>query len=235
VIMTEQIPVQFELSAEQSFSSFYTACHQEAIQHLTNTANGKGDQQIFLWGEQGAGKSHLLQACCQQAHQQQRSVFYLPLQKNRLPATDVLEGLEVLDLVCIDNIENCAGDSAWELALFNFYNLHRESGHQLVVSAHCPPNELPLNLPDLKTRMSWGLILKLQELSDAERIAALTCKAKHLGFEISPQVGQFLNKHYSRDLPALWELLPKLEQATLIAKRKLTVPFLKQIMEKEGD
>ena len=83
--------------------------------------------------------------------------------------------------------------------------------------------------------MSWGLILKLQELSDAERIAALTCKAKHLGFEISPQVGQFLNKHYARDLPALWELLPKLEQATLVAKRKLTVPFLKQIMEKEGN
>ena len=87
--MTEQIPVQFELSAEQSFASFYTASHQEAIQHLTNTANGKGDQQIYLWGEQGLGKSHLLQACCQQAHQRQRSVFYLPLQKNQLHTTDV--------------------------------------------------------------------------------------------------------------------------------------------------
>ena len=228
--MAEQIPIQFDLKAEQSFTSFYTACHQEVIQYLTDTASGKANQQIYLWGSKGLGKTHLLQACCQQAHQRQRSAFYLPLQKNQLPAPDVLEGLEALDLVCIDNIENCAGDSAWELALFNFYNLNRDSDHQLIISAHCPPNFLPLELPDLKTRMSWGLTLKLQELSDAERIAALTCKAKHLGFEISPRVGQFLNKHYARDLPTLWELLPKLEQATLIAKRKLTVPFLKQIL-----
>jgi len=231
--MAEQIPIQFDLKAEQSFASFYTACHQEVIQHLTDTASGKGNQQIYLWGAKGLGKTHLLQACCQQAHQRQRSAFYLPLQKNQLPTPDVLEGLEALDLICIDNIENCAGDSAWELALFNFYNLNRDSDHQLIISAHCPPNFLPLELPDLKTRMSWGLTLKLQELSDAERIAALTCKAKHLGFEITTQVGQFLNKHYARDLPALWSLLPKLEQATLVAKRKLTVPFLKQILAKD--
>lgn len=226
----EQIPLQFDIEADQSFASFYIACHAEVIQHLTATAGGKGDQQIYLWGAEGLGKTHLLQACCQQAHLLQRSSFFLPLQRNQLPTPDVLDGLEVLDLVCIDNIELCAGNGDWELALFNFYNLSRECDHQLIISAHYPPNFLPLELPDLKTRMSWGLTLKLQELSDAEQIAALTCKAKNLGFEISPQVGQFLNKHYARDLPALWELLPKLEQATLVAKRRLTVPFLKQIL-----
>ena len=231
--MSEQFPIQFELKAEQSFASFYSACHQEVIQHLTNTANGEGDRQIYLWGAEGLGKTHLLQACCQQAHQQQRSVFYLSLQKNQLPSTDVLEGLETLDLICIDNIENCAGDSVWELALFNLYNLNRENDRQLVVSAHCPPNFLPLELDDLKTRMSWGLTLKLQDLSDSERIAAFTCKAKQLGLEISPQVGQFLSKNYIRDLPALWALLPKIEQATLAAKRKLSVPLLKQLIAEE--
>lgn len=231
--MTQQIPIQFDLKAEQSFSSFYIASHKEVIQHLTDTSSGKGEQLIYLWGEEGLGKTHLLQACCQQAHQQHRSALYLPLQKNKLPTPDIFEGLETLDLVCIDNIEHCAGNSAWELALFNFYNLSRENDHQLIITSHCPPKLLSLTLPDLKTRMSWGLTLKLQELTDAERIAALTCKAKYLGFELSPQVGQFLNKHYARDLPALWDLLPKLEQATLIAKRKLTVPFLKQILAEE--
>lgn len=233
--MAEQIPVQFELRAEQSFSSFYTACHQDIVQHLANTASGEGDRQIYLWGPQGLGKTHLLQACCQQAHQLQRSAFYLPLQKKQLPTIDVLEGLEELDLICIDNIEECAGDKVWELALFHLYNLSRENNHQLIISARCPPNLLPFELVDLKTRMGWGLTLKLQELSDVERIAALTCKARYLGFEISPQVGQFLNKHYARDLPALWDLLPRLEQATLAAKRKLTVPFLKQIMAEDEE
>ncbi|OQK17234.1 DnaA regulatory inactivator Hda [Methyloprofundus sedimenti] len=231
--MSEQIPVQFDLKAEQSFASFYTASNQQVVQYLTDTASGKGDQQIYLWGDHGQGKSHLLQACCQQAHQLQLTAFYLPLKKGELPSPDILEGLETFDLICIDNIEYCAGNNAWELALFNFYNQHRENNHQLIISAHCPPNYLAIELADLKTRMSWGLTLKLQELSDTERIAAFTCKARHLGFDISPQVGQFLNKHYARDLPALWDLLPRLEQATLIAKRKLTVPFLKQIMAGE--
>ncbi|RLA22897.1 MAG: DnaA regulatory inactivator Hda [Gammaproteobacteria bacterium] len=231
--MAEQIPIQFDVKLEQSFASFYTASHQEIIQHLTDTASGQGEQQLYLWGKPGAGKSHLLQACCLRAHQRNRTAFYLPLEANKLPTPDILTGLETFDLICIDNIELCAGTSAWELALFNFYNLHRENNHQLIVAAHCPPTLLTIELADLKTRMGWGLTLKLQDLSDIEQIAALTFKANNLGFEISPQVGQFLNKHYARDLPTLWDLLPKLEQATLIAKRKLTVPFLKQILAEE--
>ena len=231
--MAEQIPIQFDIKTEQSFASFYTASHQEVIQHLTDTASGQGDQQLYLWGKQGAGKSHLLQACCLRAHPRKRTAFYLPLETNKLPAPDILTGLETFDLICIDNIELCAGNSAWELAFFNFYNLHRENNHQLIISAQCPPNYLTIELSDLKTRMSWGLTLKLQELSDAEQIAALTFKAKNLGFEISPQVGDFLSKHYARDLPALWCLLPRIEQATLVAKRKLTVPFLKQILAQD--
>ncbi len=231
--MAVQFPIQFDLKAEQSFTSFYTASHQEVIQHLKETVNGDGDQQIYLWGDEGLGKTHLLQACCQRAQQLQRIAFYLPLDKNQLPSAEILNGLDTFDLVCIDNIEFCAGNNAWELALFNFYNLSRDSDQHLIISAHCPPNFLPLELADLKTRMSWGLTLKLQELSDAEQIAAFTCKAKYLGFEISPSVGRFLNKHYARDLPALWDLLPTLEKATLVAKRKLTLPFLKEILAAE--
>lgn len=231
--MAEQIPIQFDIQAEQSFSSFYSASHQQIIQHLTDCASGSGEQLIYLWGDEGLGKTHLLQACCQHAHQLQRSAFYLPLQKAQLPPPGVLDGLESFDLVCIDNIELCAGHLEWEVALFNLYNLNRENDHQLIISAHSPPSFLPLELADLKTRMGWGLTLKLQALSDTERIAALTCKARYLGFDISPQVGKFLIKHYVRDLPALWTLLPRLEQATLIAKRKLTVPFLKQILADE--
>ncbi|NOQ64031.1 MAG: DnaA regulatory inactivator Hda [Methyloprofundus sp.] len=231
--MAEQIPIQFDLKVEQSFASFYTAKHEEVVRHLTRTANGTGEQQIFLWGDKGLGKTHLLQACCQHAQYLNRSVFYLELKAGKLPPSSVLDGIEDSDIVCIDNIEYCAGNCEWELALFNFYNLSRANNHQLVISAHGPANEIPLQLADLKTRMSWGLSLKLHELSDSEQIAAFTCKAKYLGFEISPQVGQFLNKHYASDLRALWGLLPKLEQSTLIAKRKLTLPFLKQILSEE--
>ncbi len=231
--MTQQLPLQFELAAEQSFSSFYTANNQEAIAALTETVNGTGEQQLFIWGPTGTGKTHLLQACCQLAHQQKLSAFYLPLPVAQLPKPEILEGIDTFDLVCIDNMTACAGNAEWELALFNFYNRHRDNDCRLILSADCPPNLLPINLPDLKTRMSWGLTLKLQELTDTDCIAAFTCKAKYLGLAISPQVGKFLSKHYARDLATLWDLLPKLEQATLIAKRKLTVPFLKEVLAKQ--
>jgi DnaA family protein len=231
--MIQQFPLQFELAVEQSFSSFYTANNQEAIAALTKTTNGTGEQQLFIWGPTGTGKTHLLQACCQLAHHQQQRAFFLPLAAERLPKPEILDGLDAFDLVCIDDIATCAGNAEWELALFNFYNRHRDNDHRLILSAGCPPNLLPINLPDLKTRMSWGLTLKLQELTDTDCIAAFTCKAKYLGFEISPQVGKFLSKHYARDLATLWDLLPQLEQATLIAKRKLTVPFLKEVLSKQ--
>lgn len=231
--MEEQIPLQFDFKAEQSFASFYTARHQQIVQHLTDTANGRGEQQLYLWGRQGSGKSHLLQACCLHANQHKRDAFYLCLNANKLPEVNVLDDLVLFELVCIDNIESCAGNHLWQLALFNFYNHHRENNHQLIIATHCPPSYLALELTDLKTRMSWGLTLKLQELSDTEQIAAFTFKAKNLGFEVSPQVGNFLAKHYARDLSKLWQLLAKLEQATLVAKRKLTVPFLKHILANE--
>ncbi len=232
--MAEQLPFNFDLKEDQSFKSFYAGHNSQIVKYLSKMANGKGEQQIYLWSTEGLGKTHLLQACCQQAYQQKIPAFYLDLSKNSPLNSRILEGLENFALVCIDNIENCTGNTDWETALFHFYNQHRENGHRLIISANCPPYSLALKLPDLKTRMGWGLTLKLQELSESESIAAFTCKANYLGFEISPKVGQFLSKHYARDLPTLWRLLPELERATLIAKRKLSVPLLKKILEDEN-
>lgn len=229
----QQAALQFDLNAELSFSSFYTACNKQAINHLSDMASGKGEMQFYLWGGNGAGKSHLLQACCQYAYQQKHQAFYLSLQKNQLIDPQILKGLEHFDLICIDNLDYCAQNAAWELALFNLYNDLRQNNHKLILSSHCSPKKLPVNLMDLKSRINWGLSLKLQPLSDEERIAAFTHKAKYLGFEISTKVGDFLTKHYAYDLPTLWTLLSALEQETLIAKRKLTLPFLKQILAKQ--
>lgn len=93
-----------------------------------------------------------------------------------------------------------------------------------------PPKQIPLQLPDLVTRLGWGLTLKLKTLNEEQRITVLTSKANALGFDITPPVGRFLLAHYSRDLPSLWTLLDKLDHATLAAKRKLTIPFLKQFL-----
>ncbi|MSP27659.1 MAG: DnaA regulatory inactivator Hda [Methylococcales bacterium] len=229
--MSTQLPLQFEFRANQTFNDFFAGSNLEIINHLQNSIKGEGEQQIFLWGDQGLGKSHLLQAACHQAQSIKRSSFYLDLTNPTLADSSILKGLDTLDIVCLDNIDCIAGNNEWEIAVFNFFNRHRDSERTLIVSASCLPNELAIQLPDLKTRLNWGLTLKLQPLANQDRITALIFKANQMGFEISPQVGLFLLTHYDRDLSALWRLLAQLDQASLAAKRKLTIPFLKTILD----
>jgi DnaA-homolog protein len=230
----KQLPLHFEFRADQTFGDFFPGANLESINHLQKSSAGNGERLIFLWGQSGLGKSHLLQACCHQAQSRQLSSFYFALSPLELPDPALLAGLDKLDVVCFDNIEHIAGNPAWESAFFNFFNRHRDQGHTLIVSAPCPPNEITIRLPDLKTRLNWGLTLKIQPLCDRDRITALIFKADKMGFEISPQTGHFLLTRYNRDLSSLWVLLTKLDRASLAAKRKLTIPFLKQILNEDS-
>ncbi len=230
--MPEQLPVQFEFQSNQSFSTFYPGNNEEIVNHLRQIFFNN-EQQIFLWGARGSGKTHLLQSLTQTSNTCNKTSFYYSLDTKDFPDPGMLEGLENFDLVCFDNIEHITGKAEWEQAFFNFYNLHRDANNKLVVTANCPPKYLAIQLPDLKTRMSWGLTLKLKALSDEQQLNALIYKAHDLGFEIPIKVGRFLITHYARDLPSIWALLDKIEQATLAAKRKLTIPFLKQIMAEQ--
>ncbi|NOT11537.1 MAG: DnaA regulatory inactivator Hda [Methylococcaceae bacterium] len=231
--MAQQLPLQFEFRANQTFADFYSGSNQEIIDHLQHCVTGSGEAFIFVWGMPGQGKSHLLQACCHHAQKQELRSFYFDLASPSLPDPSLLSGLDECEVVCLDNIELISGNAAWELAFFNFFNQHRDQGHKLIVSASCSPGSLAIQLPDLKTRLNWGLALKLKMLSDDDRIAALIFKADQLGFEIAPQTGRFLLSHYHRNPQSLWTLLEKLNLASLAAKRKLTVPFLKTILEQD--
>lgn len=228
-----QVPVQFEFQSNQTFASFFSGNNVEIVAQLQDLAGEGQEQQVFIWGETGSGKTHLLQACCQQAKVLGKDPFYLAFAQHKLPPVGMLEGLESMELVCLDDVQYVAGNREWQEALFNFYNLHRQNNNKLLLAADCPPKYLPFELLDLKTRMGWGLTLKIQSLRDDQLIEALNHKAHFLGFDIPAAVGRFLLNHYVHDLPALWQLLDKIDRATLAAKRKLTIPFLKQILAGE--
>lgn len=230
--MAEQLPVKFEFWANQTFDGFYPGSNQEILDQLKKTVKGTGEQFIFLWGNAGHGKSHLLHACCHEASNQDFTSFYLDLSDPVLTDPGLFTGLEDFEVVCLDNIGSLAGREDWELAFFNFFNQHRDRNHRLILSASYAPNTLAFTLPDLLTRINWGLSLKIQALDDNDKIAALTYKAQQMGFDIAPQAARFLLTHYDRNLSSLWLVLDKLDWASLAAKRKLTIPFLKQILER---
>ncbi len=230
--MPKQLPLQFQFQANQNFSTFYPGSNEEVIKHLKHIFTHK-EQQIFLWGETGTGKTHLLQATSQLADNKTKTAFYFSFVIDTPLNPSILDGIDNYDLVCFDNIDLIAGNPQWERAFFNFFNRHRDGNKKLVLSAKCQPKYLSIQLPDLKTRMNWGLTLKLNTLTNEQQLDALIYKANDLGFEIPVNVGRFLMTHYASDLPNIWKLIDKIDQATLAAKRKLTIPFLKQIMNEQ--
>lgn len=228
--MLPQLPLGLAFTEPHSFEHYYDGANLEAVTMLERCAGGEGEIFLYLWGESGTGKSHLLQACCRKAHSLGQRVAYLPLAELRIHPPTILEGLEHADLVCADDIGAIAGNPPWEQAFFHCFNRLRERTARLIVADRKSPAQLPIRLADLHTRLTWGLTLPLKPLSDSDKLAALQLRARHLGLELSPQVGQFLLTRYPRDLPSLWRLLEQLDRATLAAKRRLTIPFLRQYL-----
>ncbi len=229
--MAKQQPILFENPTDPVFDTYIPGPNSEVIAHLQEAANSPENVLIYLWGASRLGKSHLLHATAHLARNLGHSVFILDLQHDPDPKLECLEGLEQFSLLCIDNIDHIAGRPDWEEALFGLFNQLRDSHAGLCVTASAAPDHLGLQLQDLKTRLSWGLQLKLKDLDDQQKIQAITLKATQRGFEINAAIGQYLLNHFSRDLPALWDLLDVLDHETLAEKRKLTLPFLKQILE----
>lgn len=230
--MTIQFPLQFEFQANKGFDCFYPGSNAEIITELQQLISGEGERQIFLYGEEAYGKSHLLQASCQRAHQQGMNPFYYPFNQRKLPTLSMFENLEQIKLVCFDAVDEIAGLLDWEQVFLNFFERHLENNHRLILAARIHPEDMEIKLPDLKRHLQNGLAMKIKPLANEEIVLALICKASHMGLTITPKVGHFLLKTYASDLPSMWILLEQLDKATLSAKRKLTIPFLKQILER---
>ncbi|MGD8615149.1 MAG: DnaA regulatory inactivator Hda [Gammaproteobacteria bacterium] len=228
--MGEQLSLGLQLKATARFSNFVAGPNGELLAQLRQTAHGRGEAFFLCWGGPNSGKTHLLQASCHEAAAGHRRAAYLSLRDHARLSPALLEGWEQLDLVCLDDVDAVAGSAAWEEALLHLYNRIRESGSSLVVSADAAPAQLSLSLPDLRSRLGWGVVYQLKPLNDSQRMKALQLRARQKGCEMPDETAAYLLRRLPRDLPALFDLLERLDEASLAAQRKLTVPFVKSVL-----
>ncbi|VAW92068.1 DnaA inactivator Hda (shorter homolog of DnaA) [hydrothermal vent metagenome] len=221
----QQMPLSIQLMDNARFDNYVTGQNETAVYSIKNTM----EQYVFLWGGSGCGKTHLLQALCYAYSKTNMKTVYLPLDNMAL-SPDAFENLESMDLVCLDNIEFTAGNPIWEEALFNLYNRLRDADTRLVVAAEKSPTGLDFKLADLASRMCWGPVYHLKALKDDEKKIALQHRAKNRGLVLDDNVVDYLLNRASRDMQSLFELLDKLDNASLVAKRKLTVPFVRELL-----
>ncbi len=226
-----QLTLGVGLKDEATFSNFFLGKNAQLVTALTNTVQGEGERVIYFYGTGGQGCTHLLQACCHAAHQAKQRAVYVPLSHHSEFTPEIFEGLETLSLVCIDDVHLIAGKSAWEEALLHLYNRIHEAGGRLIITANVVPKALGIVLPDMMSRLAWAVVFQVQPLSDNEKLAAFIMRAERRGMTLNEDVGKFILTHCPRHMSTLFAALDVLDKMSLAAQRKLTIPFVKEILQ----
>lgn len=231
---SSQLVLNVRLRSGATFSTYHIGPNAEAVNSLvalTHRVAGSGpaQSQMFLWGAPATGKSHLLQALCHEFSRQDMSVVYLPLKMFKNEDAAILNDLGELALVCIDDVDVILNRFKWEMALFNLINVLKQTENTLVFASRQNPSYLTPRLPDLKSRLVWGPVFKLQSLDDEGKLKALQAHASQRGIDLTDEVGRYLLNNFPRDLISLLEVLDRLDESSLAAKRRLTIPFIKSV------
>lgn len=229
--MLNQLTLGVSLKDEATFANYFPGQNGPLLQVLKDASQRKGERVIYFSGSGGEGRTHLLQACCHEAKIHKLSAAYLPLNNLIHYSVGILEGLELLPLVCIDDLHLIAGKPEWEEAFFHAYNRMQESGTHLIMTANMMPKSLGITLPDLLSRLNWGMVFQLHPLTDTEKLNVLSMRAERRGMTINEEVCKFILNHCPRHMSTLFAALDALDKASLAAQRKLTIPFVKTVLQ----
>jgi DnaA-homolog protein len=220
-----QLVLDINPGVTPTLNNFVVGRNAEVIEALRTFVTGNpAERFVYLWGDAGAGKTHLLRALAS-SYTSGKAAYRL---------CEVGMGLGAApdcDLLLVDNVQRLT-DSG-QISLFNVYNEMREGRAMLIVTGDTAPAELKVR-DDLKTRLAWGLAYQLHVLNEQETAAALKRHAHARGMFLSDEVVSYLFSHWKRDLPSLLVALDKLDEFSLETKRPVSIPLLKQALKVEG-
>jgi len=226
--LATQIPLRLNPQDIYRFDNFHFM--QDELKELK--FSGEKDF-IYLWGAEGCGKTHLLLASIAATTQH---ALYLPLSDLvKTASPEILQSVELLDLLCIDDLDAITEQADWQEALFHCFNRLQHSGCRLIVAASHNPASIAFTLADLRSRMAMAVVYQIEPLDDEGKKHALVMQAKARGLELPEDVALYLLRHHSRDINVLMSVLNQLDEASMVSKRRLTIPFVRQALNNEQD
>lgn len=224
----QQIPLGVRLASHASFETFSDAGNAAAVAAMRALAAGQAGV-VWLAGAPSSGRTHLLLAVCAAASPTTR-VGYIEGPALRAAGAEAARAWSGLDALCIDDVHALVGDLALETALFSLYRDLDERGGRLAVAADAPPGGLSWLLPDIASRFAAAPMFVLRPLDEAQQVDALRRHAQARGLELPDDVARYLQRRTTRDMRALCGLLERLDAAALAAQRRLTVPFVRDVL-----
>jgi DnaA family protein len=227
----QQLPLGVRIPDRAVFESFLPARNRQAVEHAARVAGGELIGATWICGPASSGKSHLLQAVCARAGEAGGRAGYFPLTELASLGVGVLDGLTLLECICLDDLDRVVGELDWEKALFGLLREVQEKDARLVVAARSPPGLVSWKLPDLGSRFTAAAIFQLRELDEREQQEALQLRARLRGFELPEETSRWLQRRFPRDMRTMYGLLDTLDEAGLVAQRRLTVPFIRSVLK----
>jgi len=227
---SQQLPLNVQLRDDATLDNYlFSESNLPLRAILQRHLSAQGESTVFLHGAADSGKSHLLQACCHLA--EAAPALYLPLSDLvAYSPEEVLQGVEAMSLVALDDIHAVLGNDDWEESLFHFFNRARDAHCRVLVSANSAPRTLAVKLPDLASRLSWGLVYQLKPLDDGERKSLLCFRASRRGLHLTAEVANYILDRAPRAVSELLQVLDKLDKASLVEQRALSIPFVKKAL-----
>ena len=228
-----QLPLGIKLRDEATFDSYFSGPNAPllaVLQALADPAQAPEESCVYIWGARGSGRSHLLQAACHRMAEAGALAMYLPMAEVMDHGPQLLDGMEELDLLCLDDLEVLAGNADWEEALFHIYNRIQQRQGRLLMAASAAPRALGCHLPDLVSRLGWGLVFQMQSLDDEGKQQMLKMRAERRGLHLPDEVARYILSRGARGMGELFAALEQLDQASLQAQHRLTIPFVKRVM-----
>lgn len=222
-----QLALPLKLQDHAVFESFLPAGNESAVAFLHDTVLARTGPGGWLWGPPAVGKTHLLQAVCERAEDRAQ---FVPLADVYEAGPGIVDGLQSRQFVCIDDVDRVAGDDEWELGLFALFNALTDADGILICAASSTPRESGFRLPDLQSRLSRLPSFHLRPLDDDARLEALRLRARHRGLEMPPETASYLLSRNRRDMASLYDILDTLDAEALKAQRRLTIPFVKEVL-----
>lgn len=214
-----QLPLAVQLRESASYETFHAGPNAQALEALR-----AGQENVFLYGPPASGKTHLLQAAARA-----RNAAYLPLAQLVEAGPDSLEGYSSAAALCVDDAGAVSSDRDWCVALLRLLDTLRARGARYAIAANAPPERLNVALPDLRTRLAACAVFGLKPLSDEERAQLLRERALARGLQLPDEVSRWLLSQLPRDTATLMQVLDRLDHASLVERRRLTLPFVQQV------
>lgn len=227
-----QLIFPFQINQKASFKSFF--CSPDNFDLMTRLADlvvSKNTHELIIHGEEGSGKSFLMQGICNELSSAGKQFAFIPMKKAINMGVEIFQNLASLDVVCIDDLQLILVNGEWETALFNLINECQQSDHSIILSfGGTLPLEEITHLPDLLSRIKRMEYMILHTVQDEFLNQALDFVSQQLDINLEKAELEFLLKHQTREFSLLVGNLISLDKQAASLKRKITIPLIKETL-----